>query len=200
MGEVELRLPTDAELVDLAEVAVAGIHDPALMPFLQPWTRGSPQKLRHRFMQHHWGSRASWSAREWTLNLGVWAAGEAVGSQSLVGTEFAIRRSVQTGSWLGLAYQGRGIGTAMRAAVLALAFEGLGALDAQSGAFADNPASMAVSLKLGYQRNGLEFHDVEGRRAVQHRLLLTREAWESVERPTVQIEGLDACRELFGPA
>lgn len=198
VGEVELRLPTDSELVQLAAVAAAGVHDPTLMPFLQPWTRGSAQDLHQRFLQHHWGSRGSWSAENWSLNLGVWSAGEPVGSQSLASRDFAVRRSVQTGSWLGRAHQGRGIGTAMRAAVLALAFEGLGASDAQSGAFADNPASMAVSLKLGYQRNGLEFHDVEGRRAVQHRLLLTREDWESQERPDVQIDGLDACRKLFG--
>ena len=36
-------------------------------------------------------------------------------------------RTVGTGSWLGRPYQGRGIGKEMRGAVLALAFDGLGA-------------------------------------------------------------------------
>jgi len=198
VGEIELRLPTDDELIDLAEVAVAGIHDPALMPFLRPWTRGSPPDLHRRFVQYHWGRRAAWSPEDWSLNLGVWSAGEPVGSQSLIGTAFAVRRSVKTASWLGQPHQGRGIGTAMRSAVLALAFEGLGALEAHSGALADNPASMGVSRKLGYRPNGLESHDVEGRRVEEHRLLLTREDWDARERPAVGIEGLDACRELFG--
>jgi hypothetical protein len=44
----------------------------------------------------------------------------------------------------------------MRAAVLDLAFEGLGAEYAVSEAFADNAASYAVSRKLGYADDGIE--------------------------------------------
>jgi RimJ/RimL family protein N-acetyltransferase len=58
--------------------------------------------------------------------------------------------------WIGLEYQGQGIGTEMRAAVLYLAFAGLGADYALSGAFTDNPASLAVSRKLGYGEDGVD--------------------------------------------
>ena len=58
---------------------------------------------------------------------------------------------VETGSWLGAAYQGRGLGTEMRAAVLTLAFDHLGAEVARSGALADNAQSLGVSRKLGYR-------------------------------------------------
>ena len=63
---------------------------------------------------------------------------------------------MKTGSWLGRSFQGRGIGTEMRAAVLELAFRGLGAATAESGALEGNAASARVSEKLGYRHDGLE--------------------------------------------
>ena len=42
----------------------------------------------------------------------------------------------------------------MRGAVLALAFDGLGAESATTEAFVDNPASAGVSRALGYRPNG----------------------------------------------
>jgi RimJ/RimL family protein N-acetyltransferase len=57
-------------------------------------------------------------------------------------------------AWLGQSYQRRGVGTGMRAAVLQLAFAGLGAEYAISSAFIDNAASLAVSRKLGYADDG----------------------------------------------
>lgn len=71
-------------------------------------------------------------------------------------------REVHTGSWLGRRYQGQGIGTQMRAAVLHLALDGLGAQRAVSAAFEDNPASLGVSRKLGYRDDGIEWHVVRG--------------------------------------
>ncbi|MFD1933392.1 MULTISPECIES: hypothetical protein [Nonomuraea] len=41
-----------------------------------------------------------------------------------------------------------------------------------SSAFLDNPASLAVSGKLGYQPDGLSVHQVRGQRAVLQRLRL----------------------------
>ena len=77
-----------------------------------------------------------------------------IGIQELRATGFATLRTVETGSWLGRAFQGKGIGTEMRAAVLALAFDGLGAEVATSGAIDGNAASRRVSEKLGYEPNG----------------------------------------------
>jgi len=58
---------------------------------------------------------------------------------------------VSTGSWLGMRHQGKGFGTEMRAAILMLAFDHLGAKTARSSAFTDNPRSLAVSRRLGYE-------------------------------------------------
>jgi RimJ/RimL family protein N-acetyltransferase len=62
---------------------------------------------------------------------------------------------VKTGSWLGRDFQGRGLGKEMRAAVLALAFDGLGAEVAETEAFVVSTASAGVSRSLGYEPNGV---------------------------------------------
>ena len=79
-----------------------------------------------------------------------------MGQQEIAGRDYRILREVSTFSWLGLRYQGQGLGTEMRAAVLHLAFAGLGAAEAVSGAFDDNAQSLRVSEKLGYEFDGIE--------------------------------------------
>ena len=67
-----------------------------------------------------------------------------------------VRRSVASGSYLGLAHQGQGTGKLMRHALLHLAFAGLGAREARSEALAGNDASHGVSRALGYVEDGTE--------------------------------------------
>ena len=121
-----------------------------------------------------------------------------VGSQSIGGTEFAIHRTVDTGSWLGRAYQGRGLGKEMRAAVLGFAFDGLGALAAETSAFLDNAASNAVSRSLGYVENGVGTLAPEGVARPMQKFRMTAKDWRARPRPPLAIEGLDACLDLFG--
>ena len=80
--------------------------------------------------------------------------GTLIGMQGLHARGFATRRTVDTGSWVGQDFQRRGFGKEMRAALLALAFDGLGAQLAETEAFLDNAASNAVSRALGYEENG----------------------------------------------
>ncbi|MEU1388015.1 GNAT family N-acetyltransferase [Nonomuraea sp. NPDC005730] len=56
------------------------------------------------------------------LHLAIRLDGTAIGLQSMWATDFAISRTVETGSWIGLAHQGRGYGTEARMAVLEPAF------------------------------------------------------------------------------
>ena len=107
-------------------------------------------------------------------------------------------RTVETGSWLGRQHQGQGLGKEMRAAILHLAFEGLGAIEAMSGAFHDNRASLATSQSLGYTENG---DRLMLRRDRPDRILdlkLDRATWASRRRDDIEIEGLEACLEMFG--
>lgn len=195
---LELRLPTPADLDALADLAAEGVHEPAVQPFLVPWTDEPPQRRAQATVQYHWAKWASWQLSDWSLNLVTLAGGTVVGTQGMDARNFAVLREVGTGSWLGLRHQGQGIGTEMRAAVLHLAFAGLGAEFATSGAFADNAASLAVSRKLGYLPDGIERHVVRARPTVTVRFRLDRAAWEAARTVPVEIEGLEPCLPHFG--
>jgi RimJ/RimL family protein N-acetyltransferase len=124
--------------------------------------------------------------------------GAVVASQGIDGRDFAILREVSTGSWVGRRHHGQGIGTEMRAAVLYLAFAGLQAEFATSGAFADNAASLAVSRKLGYADDGVERFVVRGRPVLSRRLRLHRACWQAHRTIPVEISGLPECLYFFG--
>src|ERR1700712_5016081 len=125
---VELRYPTDDEVAEIAHRSVAdGIHDPAFMPFGFEWTDVDPPAQQRNSMQFHWSLRAGWTPDNWNCNFAVVVDGRIVGAQSAEAVKFATMRSVTTGSFLFMPEQGKGIGTEMRAAILHLVFEGLGA-------------------------------------------------------------------------
>jgi RimJ/RimL family protein N-acetyltransferase len=195
---LELRLPSDSDLAALADLAAAGVHDPEVQPFGFPWTDAAPPDRARSTLQYHWSQRAAWQPARWSLNLVVVHDGVIVGTQGMSAADYAILREVSTGSWLGQAHQGRGIGTEMRAAVLHLAFAGLGAEYATSNAFTDNPASQGVSRKLGYIADGIERQVRRGQAATLLRLRLDRETWENSRTVPVDISGLEPCLAMFG--
>jgi RimJ/RimL family protein N-acetyltransferase len=193
-----LRLPADDDLVRLVAVAKAGIHPRDEMPFGIAWSIAPSPAFERSFLQHHWGLRAAWSVESWQLNLMIELDGEAIGSQSIHADQFAVMRTVDTGSWLGVAHQGKGFGREMREAVLALAFDGLGAQVATTEAFLDNAASNGVSRSLGYAENGRGSLAPEGVARETQRFRMTLEDWRSRPRGLVTFEGLNACRAMFG--
>jgi RimJ/RimL family protein N-acetyltransferase len=195
---LELRPASDSDLAALADLAAAGVHDPAVQPFTFPWTDVAPDERGRSVLTYHWSTRAAWKPDSWSLDLAVVRDGTVVGTQGLSARDFAILREVSTGSWLGRDYHGQGIGTEMRAAVLHLAFAGLGAEYAISGAFSDNAASQRVSRKLGYADNGIERHVSRGRPATMQRFLLDRWAWEATHSVPVTVDGLEPCLPMFG--
>ncbi|MET8381083.1 GNAT family N-acetyltransferase [Streptomyces microflavus] len=195
---LELRLPDEALLDELASVGAGGVHAPDTMPFTVPWTDGEPDEVGRAAYQHVLSTIAGWTAQDWHLSLAVLHEGEVVGRQDVMGREFGVRREVVTGSWLGLAHQGRGIGTEMRAAALHLAFEGLGARYAVSEARTDNGGSLGVSRRLGYEPDGLQVQVIRGAATTLQRLRLDRAGWEKHRGIDVTVEGLDACRADFG--
>src|SRR5215470_14638094 len=167
---LELRWPTLNDLDELATLAVAGVHDPQVQPFSAEWTDAPAAELPSRSLQYYWSQWAAWRPSDWTLDLMVVHKGTIVGMQGLKATDFAVVREVHTGSWLGLRHQGQGIGTEMRAAVLSLAFDDLGAETARSDAHSDNAASIGVSRKLGYAADGTEQFMVRGQAVTALRL------------------------------
>jgi RimJ/RimL family protein N-acetyltransferase len=194
---LELRFPHEEQLSELAERAAEGVHDPAVQPFAAAWTDQSPAETARSLLQWHWGMWAGWSPQKWELGLVVIADGRVIGTQGIGAENFAELREVGTGSWLGRASHGRGYGTEMRAAVLELAFAGLGAEYAISEAFEDNHASYGVSRKLGYADDGIARHVIRGGPVTGRRLRLDRAGWEAARSVPVRMEGLDDCREMF---
>jgi RimJ/RimL family protein N-acetyltransferase len=132
------------------------------------------------------------------LTFGVWVRGEPAGFQDLVGREFLKLRTVRSGSWLGLPFQGRGIGKLMRQVVLALAFDHLGAEVAETEAFLTNPSSSGVSRAVGYEPNGIGRLPQRGVARDAQRFRMTVEGWRARPRPAVTVEGLDGCLDMFG--
>lgn len=192
---IELRYPNDDLLAAMWEAADRGIHPPEFLPFNVPWTEWGPRS----FVQHFWESRGRLKPEHWSLNLAVVRDGEVVGSQAMSSQgDFRITKAVGTGSWLGQAHQGQDVGKEMRAAILHLSFAGLGADVALSGAYVDNPASIAVSRALGYEDNGVSFGARRGEAARQHMFRLERGAWEQRRRDDIVIEGLAPCLPLLG--
>jgi RimJ/RimL family protein N-acetyltransferase len=194
---LELRAPTDEDIFALLEVALAGVHDPSEMPFGVAWTDLRSPEFERSFLRFLWGARASWTPEAWRLPLAVLHEAQPIGIQEVWASDFPVLRVVETGSWLGRRYQGQGYGTEMRAAVLQLAFEGLGATDALSGAMEGNEASRRVSEKLGYEFNGFDVVAPRGIPVSHSRYLLRRDRWNPNRCPA-SIEHLDTCLSMFG--
>lgn len=194
---LELHFPSSEDLLSLAAIAAGGIHDPAVQPFTAAWTDQNPAQIALGNLQFHWARWASWTPEDWSLGFVAKLDGNVIGTQSISAKHFAVLREVRSGSYLGRVFQGRGLGTQMRAAVLHLAFAGLGAHYAVSSAYTDNAASLGVSRRLGYQNDGIERHVVRGRPAVAQRLRLSRDDWERHRNVSVEIHGLEACLPLM---
>jgi len=195
---LEIRLANDDDLYRLNEVADGGIHDPATMPFSIPWTDDPAPLRQRRSLQWWWSKRAQWSEEDWTFTGVVLVEGAPVGIQDLTAERFAALRTVSSGSWLGQSFQGLGLGREMRSAILHLAFEGLGAIEALSGAYHDNAASMATSRSLGYRPNGEQLVLRRGQPDRLVNLVLDRHTWLAQRRDDITIEGLEACLGMFG--
>lgn len=199
---LELRPPTDDDLPALIAAADAGIHDADAMPFARPWTDAPAEDRARTTAQFLWRSRAGLRPEAWELPLAVLVDGTVVGIQAIEATEFPTRRQVETGSWLTRAEQGKAYGKEMRAAVLELAFAGLGAELARSESFLDNEPSIRVSRALGYEEDGSGRHAPRGEPRDTIRWRLTRDRWLGLRRegryPDVVLEGVADCAGLLG--
>lgn len=170
-----------------------------------PWPFDDPMSLYEDSPEREWAwLRAVWAGRGkvndsfWRLYFVVVVDGEPVGMQDLVGLNFSTFGTVTTFSWLGPSARGRGLGKEMRQAVLHLAFEGLGAREAESAGFTDNLASNRVSESLGYVPNGLSWDTRRGDPAEIQQWRLTRERWSPGRREDIELVGVADCLPVLG--
>lgn len=195
-----LRYPDDDDLLALTELGRTGVHEDDQMPFTVSWTR-VPSPFRERnTLQYFWTQRTSLQSEKWNVPLVTVVDGEVVGTQGVFAREWSTLRAVETGSWLGRRHQGTGIGTEMRLAVLHLAFEGFGAAEAFTSAFADNPRSLAITRKLGYRPNGEDRAAREGGVACLCRYVMYAEDFDRIRRDDIEVHGAAAVAEQFGTA
>lgn len=204
-----LRPIADPDLPALLAAVQSGIHPTGQNPFGEvPWSQAPAQDVARQTLQHIWRSRAGTGPQTWTVQFGVWDRhgdphgptggpdGELIGLQDIAAEDFHLTRTVQTGSWLRHSAQGRGLGKQARAIGLALAFDHLGALAAETSCADWNQASQGVSTALGYRFNGARVR-AWGREAVTE--LDFRVTPEQFRRPsaTVEVTGIEPVRRFL---
>ena len=156
VGDLTLRPVTEADLDGLAAVKPPDAEDDPSLPAHPHLDHASGRAVALR--QHYWRSLAGWSPDDWRLPLVAVRGDDFVGFQDVEAADFRRLRTIDSSSWVALPLRRQGIGKAMRLAVLALAFEGLGARFAETSAWHDNAASLGVSRSLGYLPNGSHRH------------------------------------------
>ncbi|MGW4947592.1 GNAT family N-acetyltransferase [Actinoplanes sp. NPDC004185] len=207
--EVSLRPVREADLPALAAILPPDFdQDPRLELFPGLSAEANQRRL---FYQGYWKSLGTWSPSAWVLHFAVTYRNELVGVQTLEADNFPALRTVDSASWLVPGVRGRGLGVAMRTAVLGLAFDHLGAVAAVSSAVAGNAASLGVSRRIGYAENGVGLIVVPGGEVAELRnFRLTVDTWRvarpgsspaaahSRARPEVTVDGLPPCLPWFG--
>ena len=195
-GDLVLTPLTEADLDDVVRLLPADLEqNPNAARF------GLPDDVQRGVVVHqeYWRSYGTWTSAAWRFHLAVRRNGDLLGLQELEGNDFPTLRTVDTSSWLVTGARGQGLGKAMRRAVLALAFDHLGAEAAITSAWHDNLASLGVSRSLGYRDNGVSSLARDDAVDTLVHLRMTRADWQSAGgAPDVQVEGVEATLPLFG--
>lgn len=197
-GPLVLRVLRDEDIADLTELICAGLRPDGLVPFNSNFDETpEPTRTREQF-QHYWRRRTVVAPDEWALSFAVIREGEVIGVQDILTKDYPLLRTGQSGSWLGGAQQGGGMGTLMRQSLAAFMFDHLGAHRLTSAAFEDNAGSRAVSRKVGYRENGSHMaRRADDTAALMIDYLLTPE--DFVRPPhDVTVEGAEAFASFVG--
>lgn len=189
---------TDELGATLATLAAKGIHDPATMPFTEPWTDVPSPELERNSLTYYWRNRAETSVQRWNLDLAVLVDGSVVGMCSIHAEDFPGNRRLTTGSWLGLAHQGRGLGKEVRQAALHVIFAGFDAGLAVTRAWHDNAASLAVTRSLPYLETVRTVELRHDRPDTMVAFAMTPGRWATIRRDDIRLVGIDAVRGQLG--
>jgi RimJ/RimL family protein N-acetyltransferase len=194
---VALRPVTEADLDRLGALLPDDVGlDPRIpQPFGLPLPEARAVALRQQYLR----DLAEWTPAEWTLPFLVETPGDGVvGVQALEGRRNDDGLTIETASWLAVEQRGRGIGTAMRHAVVGFGFEALGAVAAVTEAWATNLGSRGVSNTLGYTETATA-HAVRGDgEGEMVSMQLTAADWRSRQRVPVEVDGFPPCQPFFG--
>jgi RimJ/RimL family protein N-acetyltransferase len=196
-----LRYVDDELGAELAQLAARGIHDPATMPFAEPWTDADSPELERNTMRYYWRNRAETSSAHWDLNMTVWREQTVVGMCSVTADDFPVTRTASTGSWLGREYQGHGLGREIRRAALCLIFTGLDADRATTSAWHDNAASLGVTRSLGYVETGSRIQPRRDQPDTMLDFAMTNRQWlASHVSEDIELTGIEPVRQFLDTA
>lgn len=197
-GDMTLRLLADDDLPEFAALVRKPIFDDPHADYVFPWYRKDPDVREREALQYQWSLRAWIRPEKWEISFGVFVDGELVGMQDIRAVDLAVRRTVESGSWLTASAHGRGLGSRMRRMIVAFAFDYLGANRAQSGAYLGNDSSARASRACGYRENGTTAHVEDGARLVAQQYLVTPETF--VRRGVrIEVEGwTPSLRQMLG--
>lgn len=192
-----LVAPTDEELLELAEIVgePGGIVEPGRAGELMGWPEDEGAAAARRFLEWAWRLREAPSAARWRAPLAVLDGGRAIGLAVLAHELDDPAGTVRTSSWLARAEQGRGLGRRVRLMLLELAFGGIGATRAVTGAAEGNAASRAVTARLGYRETHRET-GADG--VVEVHAAVTAAVWRRKRPGDVDVQGVDAFRAAIG--
>ena len=196
---LELRLPTDDELVELLDLARAGIHPPGEMPFGVAWSTIPSPAFERGFLQHHWRMRATWSPD----GLEPQPPDRPRRRARSARRRSARRTSPSTGRWRpdrGSAASSRAAGSARRCARRCSALP-----STASGRASRRPRPSSTTRRRtrsrapsATPRTASAAWRPRASRATTQNFRMTDELWRARPRPPLAIEGLDACRDMFG--
>jgi RimJ/RimL family protein N-acetyltransferase len=193
-----LRYATDDLGNQLAELATQGIHDPATMPFTEPWTDAPVPELQRNSVRYYWRCRAETCPEHWDLNFAALdRRGRVVGMCTLHANRFPTSRTASTGSWLGMAFHRQGLGREMREAALHLLFAGLDGRQATTRAWHDNAASLGVTRSLPYTAEDATQEPRRDRPDTMLSFSMSRRQWQTVRRRDIELTGIAAVRRFL---
>ena len=191
--EVVLRPVVEGDIVELATLLP---DDYELDPTIDSAAE-LPRPLH--LLRTYWRDQAVWRTDSWKLHLAAIApSGRPIGMQILEAEDFAADRTVDSASWVTPAARRRGFGAAMRGAMLALAFDGLGARRAVTSAWQDNTASLAVSRRHGYEVDHVEQRVRGDAQDVLVHLQLSVDSWRATPHQRVELTGVEPALASFG--
>nr|WP_324011076.1 GNAT family protein [Parvimonas sp. C2] len=143
----------DEDIAAIAGVAPEDIYGADIPDYAFPWLFNPRMNTPAAAAQFRWTNRAQLRPEKWSLDFIVRDAhsGEILGTIDARAEDFATTREIATGSWVFHRFQGLGVGTLIRHAVVSFGLDYLGAQAMSTSWVAHNEASARVSQKLGYQ-------------------------------------------------
>lgn len=183
-----------------SQVAARGIHDPAALPFSEPWTAVEAQSCcatSQRPLRYLCVAEPK-NHEQWPLNLAAHDENEQLtGSCSLESEHVPIRRTAPTRSWIGRQFQGRRLGREMCRAAPHPTFVGPARCTCATRAWHDNTASLSLTRSLPYTE---ERADEEQRRdPTRHHagVFDGPPRWQTVRRNDIDLTGIEPTLDLL---